>query len=213
MAILASNKGGGDFKPIPEGQYAAICDMMVDLGLQDGGSYGPKHKVYIRFQVPEQRVEYVDKDGNEQNKPAVIGVQFTVSLSDKSNLKPFLEGWRGKKFTAEEVREFDITNIAGKPAFLNVVHDEGVGSNAGKTFANIASIMPIPKGVPVPKLEGEVIVHDDDNDRYNDLPEWLQKKIDAQVEEDAQPARGGGTPPSRAQPSVFDTDLDDDVPF
>jgi hypothetical protein len=209
MAILASDKGGGDFKPVPEGQAVGICDMMVDLGLQDGGSFGPKHKVYIRFQVPEHRVQYTDRDGVEQDKPAVIGVQFTVSLSDKSNLRPFLEGWRGKRFTGEEVREFDITTIAGKPALLNIVHEAGEGRNAGKTFANIASIMPVPKGMPKPELEGEVIVHDDDNDRYNDLPEWLQKKIDAALDEDESTT----TTNNRPQPAAFDTDLDDDIPF
>jgi hypothetical protein len=207
MAILANDKGGGDFKPVPEGQTVGICDMMVDLGMQDGGSFGPKHKVYIRFQVPEHRIQFT-KDGEDRDLPAVIGVQFTVSLSEKSNLRPFLEGWRGKRFTGEEVREFDITKIAGQPALLNIVHAEGEGRNKGKTFANIASIMPVPKGMPKPQLEGEVLIHDDDNDRYNDLPEWLQKKIDDAVDEQPQT-----TAKPRPQPAAFDEDLDDDVPF
>lgn len=214
MAIIASDQGGGrDFEPVPEGPAMGICDMMVDLGLQDGGSFGPKHKVYIRFQIPEHRVQYT-KDDVEYDLPAVVGVQFTLSLSEKSNLRPFLEGWRGKNFTGEEVREFDITQVAGKPAYLNIVHKEGEGRNAGKTFANIKSIMPPPRGMPVPKIEGEVIVHDDDTDSYDKLPKWLQEKIDNQLDERDDPpapaARGGGVGKSRP---MFDTDLDDDVPF
>lgn len=210
MAIIASDTGGGrDFEPIPAGGAAAVCDMMVDLGMQDGGTYGPKHKVYIRFQVPEHRIQF-EKDGQQFDLPAVVGVTFTLSLSEKSNLRPFLESWRGKKFTAEEVRGFDITKVAGAPAYLNIVHEDGIGKNAGKTFANIASIMPLPKGMPVPTIEGGAapIVYDADNPgAYNDLPKWLQEKVDGQIKDEPQP-RGG-----RPQPAAFDPDLDDDVPF
>ena len=210
---MASNKGGGDFKPIPEGQYAAVCDMMVDLGLQSGGNFGPKHKVYIRFQVPDERIQY-EKDGQQFDLPAVTGVQQTLSLSDKSNMKPFLEAWRGKKFTAEEVREFDITAVAGKPAYINIVHE----TKGDKTYANIASIMPVPRGMQAPKVEGEVIIYDDDNQHnFDKLPQWLRDKVNAQLDEDepAPSGRGGGAPGgyTRPQQSAFDTDLDDDVPF
>src|SRR6476620_6619589 len=150
MAIMA--KSGGDFKPVPEGTHASICDMMVDLGMQDGGSYGPKHKVYIRFQIPSERVQG-EYDGEPYDRPAVTGIQLTVSLSKNSNMRPLLESWRGKKFTAEELRNFDITKVAGVPALINIVHEE----KDGKTYANIASIMPLPKGMEQPKLEGEVI--------------------------------------------------------
>ena len=199
MAINA--KAGADFKPVPEGTHAAICDMMVDLGMQDGGTYGPKHKVYIRFQIPSVRIEG-EYNGETYNRPAVTGIQLTVSLSKNSNMRPLLESWRGKKFTAEELREFDVTKVAGVPALINIVHEE----KDGKTYANIASIMPLPKEMPKPVLEGEVIVHDDEHDRYDDLPEWLQKKIDDQL--DDEPATQ-----TRPQPAAFDDDLDDDVPF
>jgi hypothetical protein len=213
MAIIASDSGGGrDFEPIPEGQYAAVCDMMVDLGMQDGGSFGPKHKVYIRFQVPEHRITF-EKDGEEKDLPAVVGVTFTLSLSAKSNLRPFLEGWRGKKFTAEEVRGFDITKVAGAPAYLNIVHEEGEGKHKGKTFANIASIMPIPKGIAKPTVEGEVIVYDDDNDTYEMLPEWLQKKIDDQIEEEASTTARGRQPVPAGELDDDPFDDDSDVPF
>jgi hypothetical protein len=137
MAMIAKDSGGGDFKPVSAGGHPAICDMMVDLGMQDGGTYGPKHKVYIRFQIPGERVKY-EYDGQQVDRPAVIGIFLTMSLSQKSAMRPFLESWRGKKFGAEEVRGFDITNVAGKAAYLNVIHEEGEGRNKGKTFANIA---------------------------------------------------------------------------
>jgi len=212
MAIIASDTGGGrDFEPVSEGGHAAICDMMVDLGMQDGGQYDDKHKVYIRFQVPDHRVQY-EKDGQDYDLPGVVGVTMTLSLSEKANLRPFLESWRGKKFTAEEIRGFDITTVAGKPAYLNIIHEDKQRQGKTVTYANIASIMPIPKGMPKPTIEGEVIIHDDENDRYDDLPKWLQTKLDERKDD------GGGDdfqtqPGTRPQPAAFDTDLDDDVPF
>lgn len=202
MAMIAKD-GGGNFKPVAEGTHAAICDMMVDLGMQDGGSYGPKHKVYIRFQIPGERVKG-EWDGEEYDRPQITGIQLTLSLGRNSAMRPFLEGWRGKAFTAEEIRGFDITKVAGAPALLNIVHEE----KDGKTYANIKSIMPIPKGMDKPKLEGEVLIYDDDHlDNYDKLPEWLQKKIDGALDEEPK------TQTSPQQTSAFDDDLDDDVPF
>jgi hypothetical protein len=207
VAIIAKESGGKDFEPLPEGGHSAICDMMVDLGLQDS-HFGPKHKVYLRFQVPAERVTW-EKDGESFDKPAVIGTTFTLSLSAKSNLRPFLESWRGKKFNGEDVRGFDITKVAGKPGYINIIHDEG---NDGKTYANIATIMPLPHGLAPPRLEGEVLIYEegDPNDVFDKLPEWLQKKIEGQVEEQPKEPAGAGR---RPMPAAFDDDLDDDVPF
>ena len=205
MVMLTDTGGGRDFEPIAAGPHAAICDMFVDLGLQDGGKFGPKHKLYFRFQVPDHRVEY-EKDGQEHNLPGVIGVQYTASLSEKALLRPFLESWLGKPFTAEELRGFNPVKVAGIPALINVIHEPGNRNGKAVTYANISSIMPLPPGMPIPTVEGEVIIHDDDHDNYDKLPKWLQEKLDNQVKEESGPA-------SRPQPAAFETDLDDDVPF
>lgn len=191
MAIIASDSGGGrDFEPVSAGPHPAVCDMMVDLGIQDGGQYAAKHKVYLRFQIADERVQY-EKDGEQFDLPAVIGVTQTVSLSEKSNLRPFLESWRGRQFTAEEIRAFDITAVAGKSCLLNIVHAEGQG---GKIYANISSIMPLPKSMNAPKIEGEVIVYDDENkSNFDKLRPWLQEKINGQLEQ-REPEQKGKQP-------------------
>jgi hypothetical protein len=169
MAIIAKDSGGKDFEPLPEGGHAAICDMMVDLGLQET-HFGPKHKVYLRFQVPAERVQW-------------------------------------EKFNAEDVRGFDITKVAGAPGFINIIHDDD--NSEGRTYANIASIMPIPKGMDKPRMEGELLVYEDGdpNNVFDKLPEWLQKKIKDQVIDRELEMT------ARPQQAAFDTDLDDDVPF
>jgi len=149
-------------------------------------------------------------------------VTMTLSLSEKANLRPFLESWRGKKFTAEEIRGFDITAVAGKPAYLNIIHETKQKNGKAVTYANIASIMPLPKGMPKPKIEGEIIIHDDDNDRYEDLPKWLQQKLDNQIDsgdgqqDDAfglQPAGRGSKPVPAGELNDDPFDDDTDVPF
>lgn len=175
MAIIAPDpdSGGKNFEPIPQGPNAAICDMVLDLGMQET-KFGVKHQVYLRWQVPGFRVQW-EKDGEEFNKPGIVGQTFTLSMSQKSNLRPLLESWRGKPFTGDEIRTFDITKLAGAPCLLNITHN----ITPDKTYANIASIMPVPNGMEKPTIEGEVIVYDADNKQhYDKLPEWLRTKID-----------------------------------
>ena len=61
MATYASDTGGGkDFDPVPEGSHLAVCDMFVDLGMQDS-RFGAKHKIYLRWQITSLRVEFEKK--------------------------------------------------------------------------------------------------------------------------------------------------------
>src|ERR1700676_5595242 len=126
-SIKASAKGGSDFTPVPPGVHFAICSNVVDLGVQKTtfkGQDKQKHQVYLRFELPDTRVEWT-KDGKKMEGPATIGRTFTLSIGEKSNLRPFLEGWRGKAFTPVEEEGFDITSIIGKVCQLSVVHETG----------------------------------------------------------------------------------------
>ena len=200
MAIIAPDpeSGGKAFEPIPEGPAPAICDMVIDLGLQET-RFGIKHQVYLRWQVPGFRVQW-EKDGEEFNKPGIVGQTFTLSMAEKSNLRPLLESWRGRKFVGDEIRSFDIGKLLLQPCLLNITHNV----TPDKTYANIASIMPVPVGMPPPAFEGEGLLYDSDNQAsFDKLPEWLRNKIQNQAVEAA---------PAQAQPAYVD-DLEDDIPF
>lgn len=80
--------------------------------------------------------------------------------------------------------------LAGKPCMVSVVESE----SSGKTYSNVQSVSKLPKGLPPPALEGEALVYFNANDAedqatFRKLPEWLQKKIDAQIEPQRAPAR------------------------
>ena len=200
MSLIISNNGGGSFeprKPLEAGAHAAVCDMVVDLGVQPspGGQFAPKRTVVLRFQIPSIRVE-ITKDGETKDLPAVISRTVGMSLNEKSTLYALLTSWRGKAFTPEELKAFDLGKVAGKPAFINVTH----ATKGDRTYANLTSIMPIPKGMPAPVLEGEALVYSTDAPDpavFDKLPEWMQDKIAGRIVAEpkaAKPAPRAATP-------------------
>lgn len=207
MAIIASdNGGGGDFSPVPQGTHIAICNMVVDLGKQRKEWQGQERirpEIWIRWELPNERLEWDDKDGIHREGPRVIGQTYTLALNDRANLRRDLEGWRGKAFTAEELRAFDVSKLLGVPCQITVTHAE----RNGKTYANVTTVTGFPKGLPKPeRTECEAVLYDSDNlSAWDKLPEWLQKKIDAQVKDEPKPQNGGG--------NGFADELDDDIPF
>jgi hypothetical protein len=219
MGIFVSESSGGKFaerKPLEAGAYAAICDMVVDMGVQasPGGLYAPKRSVLLRFQIPSERVE-ITKDGETKSLPAVISRTLGLSLNEKATLRQLLQSWRGRAFTPEELKKFDLTAILGKPAFVNITHSV----KGDRTYANLTSIMPIPKGMPVPELEGEAVwysVESPDPESYDKLPAWVQDKIANRVIETPpafSPAKTGSVSKKAPPPAPSEPFVDDEVVF
>lgn len=208
MGLMARDNGGGDFKKLPAGAHFALCNAVVDLGLQPGFQGGkPQHKVWIRWEVPDERVEFT-KDGKTVNGPMSIGRQYTLSLNEKAALRADLESWRGKAFTDAELAGFDLKNLIGKPCQVMVVHAE----SGGKTYANVKGIMGISKDqaarAKTAKPENAPLFFTLDEpsaEAFDDLPEWLQKKISERI----QP----GSQESRQTETAGADDFNDDIPF
>jgi hypothetical protein len=88
MKFTAS--GGGNFENPEPGSYAAVCIRMIDLGTQEvtwQGATKLQHKIKIVWELSETM-----KDG----RPFLAMRDFTVSLHEKSGLRQFLAGWRGR---------------------------------------------------------------------------------------------------------------------
>lgn len=209
MAIMASDNGGGkDFKKVPPGCHFAICNMVADLGIQETtfkGDSKSQHKVYLRWEVPDERVTY-EKDGREIEAPLSIGSVYTLSLSEKANLRKILENWRGKVFTPEELRGFDITTVAGKACQIMVQHQE----SGGKTYANITGVMGVSREQKDRAREaksevGVTVFSLDDGAGWDKLPKWLQEKIESRVMPQAAKHASANAPAGG--------DFDDDIPF
>lgn len=170
--LTASASSSASYAPIPEGTYPAVCNMLVDLGMQFNEAYkNTSRKVLIQWQIPEETIEI---DGEEV--PRTISNRYTLSLGEKASLRADLAAWRGRDFTPQELEAFDLRNIVGAPCLINIIHKD---SN-GKRYANISSIMALPKGMPKPQISGEPIIFDLDESPLADvakLPKWVAEII------------------------------------
>jgi hypothetical protein len=170
---LTISDNGKDFEQIPEGTHLAICYLVVDAGTQVN-SYGKlQQKVIVGWEVPAERMD--------NGKPYVITQRYTASLNSKAALRRDLESWRGRAFTEEELEGFSLSHIIGKGCMLSVVHEE---SN-GKTYANIKTVMGLPKGTTTGNPENKIVYFDMDefdHDVFNELPSWMQDLINKSQE-------------------------------
>jgi hypothetical protein len=76
----------------------------------------------------------------DEGKPLIQTRNYTLSLGEKASLRKDLESWRGKSFTDDELRGFDLTNLLDKWCMITVQHRE---SN-GKTYADAVAVTPVP---------------------------------------------------------------------
>ncbi len=178
MGLLAKEKSS-DFKLLEPGTHLAICNAVIGVGVQET-MFGSKEKVYIRWEVPAERVQY-EKDGEQVNLPMTIWGNYTNSISKKANLNQLLNGWRGKAFTPEERKGFELFDLVGVPCLLTVVHNES-GDNV---YANVQSVARVMKGQEIPTQEMPSIVYsNEDTEQWEDVPEWLQDKVKIQVKKE-----------------------------
>ncbi len=190
MAINATSSGGGKkFPPMESGMYVARCVQMIQIGTITeiiNGESKTHHKVRIGFEFPTE-LEVFNEDKGEQ--PYSLSKDYTLSMHEKATLRNHLETWRGKKFTEDEAKLFDITKLIGAPCTINVIHKV---SNNGQTYAEIGSISPLMKGTICPAQinETQILSYDDfDYDLYESLPSFIKDKIKTSVEFKALPGK------------------------
>lgn len=210
MGLTTKATGGTDFAIASEGTHLAICNMVVDLGLQVTSWEGETKntpQVYIRFELPHERIDYTDAAGVAKEGPMTVGRIYTNSLGKKANLRRDLESWRGRNFTATELEGFDLTTVAGAGCQVTIVHNK----KEDRTYANIASVAGWPKGMAQPQEpENPVIIYDADLSPslgFDELPEWLQSKVKERIVP-TMPGDAGADPDG-----MTTDDLDDTIPF
>lgn len=211
MEIIVSNEGQSNFKKIEPGNYVARCVSMVLMGTFNEEFQGLKKKctkVRLSWETPTE-LDVFDKEKGEQ--PYMVSKEFTLSLHEKASLRKFLESWRGKGFTEEEVKRFDIGKLLTAPCMLNVIHK--TSATSGKQYVDIASISTLPKGfVCPPQINPSVIwsIQNPDMKVFETLPEWLQKKIAESDEWKALQQPQNNETPSEVNDAPTD---DDGLPF
>ena len=200
MAFIVKDSGGGNFKKVPNGSHMGRCHSLIDLGTQlTVGQFGEKlqHKIKLGWELwgedENGQPLTIEVDGKEM--PLTISKSYTVSLHEKAALRKDLAAWRGKDFTDEEARGFDVSKLLGAYGMVNVTTSE----NNGKTYTNVAGISPVPallkNSKPAP-VHANVLFDLDNPDMA--LFEAFHEKLRAAIERSpfARAFRGGPRPSS-----------------
>ncbi len=207
MGFIAKDSGGGDFTPVPAGTYPAVCVQVIDLGTQYSEHYkNSKHKVLLGW-------ELCGDERQDSGEPFLIWHRYTMSLHENAVLRAHLEAWRGKSFDESELAGFDVSRILGKPCFVNVSHN----SNNGKTYANVAAVMAMTKGTPVPQASANRVVFDIENPDMNVFESFsdnLKATIKSSPEWQAREGGGDGSAASAGlTPEQTAPMTEDEIPF
>jgi len=184
MAINATTNGNTPRELIPTGNYIARCYKMIHIGTVEEIILGEKkvlNKVRIGWELPTELRVFNEEKGEQ---PLVIDKEFTLSLYEKSALRGVLKSWRGKDFTEEEAKCFDITKLLGVQCMINIIHKPSK-RDASKIYEEIAGITAVPKGITVPAQINSTFCLDYDNfdeSKFNSLPDFIKQKMQTSME-------------------------------
>ena len=177
MSLKLKKKKSVQIPPLEGGTYMAVCVGVVDLGEQSNSSYkNYSDKLMMLFEIP---AETVSIDG--EDKPRWLSREYTASLNEKAALYKHLVSWRSRDFSEVELDGFDVKAMLGQPCMLTVIAKDGENGKYNK----IENISAIPKGIPAPQTESELLAFDiDDRDEevFAKLPQWIQNKIKKSTE-------------------------------
>jgi hypothetical protein len=132
VAIIASAPKS-DYEQAPEGLHQGVCVDVVDRGMVKNNfdeSAAPYHAIRSVWELEE-----TDSKGRRYR----VMQQYRLSLHEKAKLRQHLEAWRGKKFTADELKGFDVEKLIGANCQLTLVHNGD--------YTNIQAIVPLAKGM------------------------------------------------------------------
>jgi len=110
-----------------EGLHNVVITKVEDLGMQET-NFGTKDRARIVFAAADQK----DKEG----KPVEIWMSVNKVINPKSTLGKLLAALK-----VPQPEEFDLNSIVGIKTQVVVQHNE----KDGKTYANIASVIPTVK--------------------------------------------------------------------
>jgi hypothetical protein len=208
--LIAENNTDRSFKLVPPGVHMALCYGIVDLGTQVYSYQGEQKQARQCRVLWELHGE--DADGNplslEDGRPLSLSQRYTLSLAEKAKLRKTLISWRGREFTAQELRGFDLRTIIGAPCMLTVTH----AVKGDKTYANVDTVTAVPaalRKLGMPELVNKKTYFSFgyfEQHEFDALTDGLKKIIMQSPEWEARQQI------KHVAPVKID-DIDDDIPF
>jgi hypothetical protein len=170
MAKTLPRESQAEFELPPADTHIATCYRIIDLGTQKvewQGAVKFQHKIMISWELAAKMAD---------DRPFSVHKRYTYSSHEKSTFRQDLESWRGVPFTQEDLGKFQLANLLGKACLIGIVHTSKNGNN----YANISSIMKLPRGMAPPPLVNPMLEFDLDEfnqDIYNGLSQGLRDTI------------------------------------
>lgn len=214
MGFIATDAGGnGNFKRVPAGVHIGRCYSLIDMGTQlTTGQYGEKlqHKIRLGWELfgDDDNGEPLTIDVDGVQMPLTISKSYTVSLHEKANLRKELAAWRGKDFTDEEAKAFDVSKLVGAYCMVNVA----ISETNGKTYSNIAGLTPIPNALKnaKPSPVHENIIFNLDEPDMN-IFSGFHDKLKEAIQKSPEWVEHTGT--KHSNHSAMPENFDNDIPF
>ena len=214
MIITGSNSERKQFQIAPAGTHLARLYRIIDLGTQMRdyeGKVTMSRKAKFFWELHGE-----DAAGKPllttEGKPLIQSKEYTLSLGEKANLRRDLEAWRGKAFSEDELKGFDIKMVLGQFCMINISHrDKG-----DVTYADLKGVSAVPaiyKKAGLPEGINPVVLFSLDSfdqQLFDSLSESIKDTIRKSPEyrslnnasQDYAAASGGSV-----------ANLDDDIPF
>jgi hypothetical protein len=199
--------GGGDFEQPPAGTQIARCFRLIDLGTQFGeykGEPNAARKIVVTWELPNALMT----EGDYAGKPFTVGKWYTASIGEKANLRKDLVNWRGREFTDDELKGFDIKKLLGVPCMLSLTPNE-------KKKVRVTGIMKMPQGTECPPQVNPSVYFSLERDEFSQatfdsLAEYWQNEIRKSPEWADLQGKPGPVKRSAAQ-SI--SEMESDIPF
>jgi hypothetical protein len=142
MIVTGSNSERKQFQIAPAGTHLARLYRIIDLGTQMREYEG---KVNM-LRKAKFFWELHGEDGTgkplltTEGKPLIQSKEYTMSLGEKANLRRDLEAWRGKAFSEDELRGFNVSAVLGQFCMVNISHRV----KGDMTYADLKGVSGVP---------------------------------------------------------------------
>lgn len=175
---------------IEEGVYPAKLVQIIQIGshrFEKNGKEWWSQQILLGFELPT--VVFETAEGVKMS--TLKSSTYFLSMNESRNgigLREIIDGIRGsKKYTSEELEQFDISQFLGKVCFIKL---EEIDSK-GKIYTNISEITLVkPEDVASIQIDPEVtrrtpilitLGNFKDIESF-ELPQWIEEKIKSSTE-------------------------------
>jgi hypothetical protein len=191
MAILAKNKQSEGVAAIEAGSYPARVYQLIHIGTIVGFQGAFQNKVRIGLELPTE-THVFDKEKGPQ--PRVISQDYTLSFSEKANLRKFITACDPSAFGTDDdgfMEDFDVESLIGKDLLVTI--NQKSKKDGSGVFAFIEGTTRLPKGMVCPPAVNapQILNYTDFNQElFDKLPDFLKEKIKSSDEYKAMTSSG-----------------------